>query len=138
MSGLKKKMYLTIACFLVIWPLLQHGLVCVYGINPWRFFGWAMYAVPSPTLRISHQFSTVETPRQVKETARYKRTLKRFSQQRAHWGDLETPQQLADVLFELVPEGRELRITISSVFLEPKTAMLQERAQTYTFSRLSD
>ena len=67
--------------------------------------------------------------------AQQENTLKDFSQQRAHWGELAKPQQLADVLFALTPEGRELRITVSSVFLNANTSMLQERTQTYTFSR---
>ncbi len=135
MLGFKKKIYVMLACALVLWPLVQHGLVRTYGVNPWRFFGWAMYAVPSPTLRIHHEFTNIEMGEEIKKKRSYKNAIKEFSQRRAHWGELEKPQHLADTLFTLVPEGRELRITVSSVYLDTPTAMLKERAQTYTFSR---
>ena len=80
MPDLKKKIYVAIAVLLFVWPVCQHALVRTHAINPWRFFGWAMYAVPSPTLRISHHFVGIEEPASLRHQALYKNALKDFTQ----------------------------------------------------------
>ena len=35
-----------IVVVLLVWPPIHHVLTRVHGMNPWYFFGWAMYAAP--------------------------------------------------------------------------------------------
>jgi hypothetical protein len=138
MSLIKKRIYITVAVLLMAWPLCQHFLVRTYGVNPWRFFGWAMYAMPAPTLRIDTWFTDVPQSPPFQTHPEYQQALKAFSERRAHWGGLEQPQELADILFKLEPKGHELHIRVATVTLGTSTSMLVEKTQTYRFERMSD
>ena len=35
------------------WPFVHRVLTSRYDLNPWEFFGWAMYATPRPTVVVS-------------------------------------------------------------------------------------
>ena len=36
-------------CMVGGWPPIHRALVWRFELNPWEFFGWAMYAAPRPT-----------------------------------------------------------------------------------------
>jgi hypothetical protein len=56
-----------LACILLvavcIWPMAHYGLVRALDLNPWKWFGWAMYTVPP--MRVRARAISVEDGRQL-------------------------------------------------------------------------
>ena len=42
----KRRALIALLIALAVWPFIHFALVQTHGINPWRFFGFAMYCVP--------------------------------------------------------------------------------------------
>jgi hypothetical protein len=52
-----------------IWPPVHIALVQVFDVNPWKFGGWAMYASPKPTARLTLNESGTNLPQTVKDAS---------------------------------------------------------------------
>lgn len=45
---IRYKLALAVFGIILIWPIIHMALINVLPISSWRFFGWGMYATPSP------------------------------------------------------------------------------------------
>ena len=133
MTPFKKRIYWTLAILLLVWPWVQFGMVQQYHINPWRFFGWAMYAMPSPGIRIAavdgkgQRIDLTQQPLRGISDA--------FSAKRMHYGDLFEPHDLADAILVAYPKMRSVSLDVSTIMLEPAIGNIKERKQTFVFAR---
>jgi len=50
-TRIKKRVLFVALVFLAVWPILHHGIVTTYDMDPWLYFGMSMYA--RPRIRIS-------------------------------------------------------------------------------------
>ncbi|MBL93335.1 MAG: hypothetical protein CMH56_16165 [Myxococcales bacterium] len=133
MTPLKKRIYLALAVLLLVWPWVQHSMVQQVHINPWRFFGWAMYAMPSPGIRIA---AADDKGQRIDLTQQPLRGFSdTFSAKRMHYGDLLEPYDLADAILAEYPKMQSVSLDVSTIMLEPATGNIKERKQTFVFSR---
>ena len=133
MSPSKKCVYGILAAVLLIWPWVQYGMVQTYHTNPWRFFGWAMYAMPSPGIRLTASSDTGD--KIYLQAAELKPWADAFSAKRMHYGDLLTPHELADVILDKNKQIKAVSLNVSTIVLDASTGSIKERKQTFVFSR---
>ena len=129
----KKRIYGLVGAALVVWPLLQYGMVQTYHMNAWRFFGWAMYAVPYPVIYlVVHDDKNVEIDLSVPQV---KPVADAFSAGRVHYGDLLEPQELSSFLLTEDTTRERVTIEVSTVFLDAESGSIKERKQRYVYGR---
>jgi len=119
-----------VACvFLLLfaaWPALQHTLVRVYDVDPWRLCGWAMYSVPGSmkTLRVvalrdgaepqllNHEVYPPEVERLV--------TTYRWRKQAL--GELASADRLAETLLAMHTDWDGVALPMVTLALDPESA----------------
>ena len=90
------------------WSPVQHRLARVYDLDPWSFFGWAMYSVPN--LRVTVRAGSLDDPSSRAEPdwnaislGSYS-ALREFAERRGRLGRLLPPDDLAAELFRAQPD----------------------------------
>ena len=48
----KRRVILTGLALLSVWPVAHHSLVTSFDMDPWRFLGFSMYAVPKSMIKV--------------------------------------------------------------------------------------
>lgn len=123
-SAVKQRIFFGALIVLTIWPLAHYALVRAYGINHWRFAGFAMYTRPGsiPKLGFSgrlHDGSPLTPARLKAALGKDAARIDEFVQRRKLWGDLASPESVGKLLFERLPELDKLTIVINTVTLGP-------------------
>jgi hypothetical protein len=125
-------------CF-AFWPLCQHALVRVYGVDPWKLFGWAMYSVPGPmkTVRVVLVDADGELRRLDLRhyTPEEQALVDRFRERRRALGRLASSEPLARGIFELHPEASGVFVPVLTFALDPDTARLTRHIESRTYWR---
>ncbi len=127
-----------VSLFLVLfalWPLAQYALVRVYGTDPWKLFGWAMYCVPGPMKTVRVILIEEGGARRRLDFRRYteeeRRVADRFRERRRALGRLASPERLAAGMLELHPEAVGAIVAVLSFELDERTALL---SRSYSYS----
>ncbi len=120
------------------WPLVQHGLARRYELDPWAFFGFAMYAVPN--LRVTVRAGRLESPESTAEPdwnaispASYG-ALREFAERRGRWGRLLEPDDLAERLFAAQPELPAVVIRVRRWEIDGDSSRLKPRDTDYVYA----
>lgn len=138
----KKRIVILVLVALAIWPWVHQGLVAYYDLDPWRFFGFAMYAVP-PSSGWAHlieirdgdevhfHYTTLKTePRAAWED---------YSRRRPVWGRLLEPHRIADAVFESRAGLQELKIIVARDIISRSTALVEStNGMVYHYKRADD
>jgi hypothetical protein len=95
-------------CAFLLWPPVHFCLCKVWGLNPWKFGGWAMYALPRPRVELLAQIErangswqdmrSLDQPPVIQALNRSE-TLMEF------WGRLVRPEEIARDLFHSLRRG---------------------------------
>jgi hypothetical protein len=135
-----KKKYLILLVLLayVIWPMVHAAGVYLYDMNPWKFFGFAMYCVPPPGLTVLlTDVSTAKrvtlAPPEVFERDSDRRN--RFLAQRLHTGSLLAPDVLADQVFAEYPGVMNLEIVMVHRVFDLNERKMVTRRYGYRYAR---
>jgi hypothetical protein len=137
--ALKRRILLAILATLAVWPLVHMWFVKRYDLDPWRFFGFAMYAVPA-TYQWVHEIE-LRDGREVNlhpsklepEPMRLHVSLMR---QRAVLGDLIEPHKLAEALFAARPELSGVKVLMHRLAVSRETSRIEVRnAVAYVYKR---
>ena len=94
----KRRIVLALLVVLALWPPVQHALVQRYGLNPWKFFGFAMYAQPRIIPIVDVYVFDEGGRRRPLLRPDEQRAVETFQLRREVWGELEAPDELARVL----------------------------------------
>mgnify|MGYP000145873284 CR=1 FL=1 len=135
---LAAKQRLVVAALVVLaaWPLAHRALVARYGLDPWRFFGWAMYCTPKLPVRVAlrerragavSEIALRDLPRPARRAA------SRLKKGRALWGTLASPAGLAAALGASRPDAEGFEIVVERWFLDPATAHIGTRRDVYEY-----
>ena len=123
---------------LLAWPPAHHALVERYRLDPWKFFGFAMYCRPTLPVRVEARvlgargWSDVE-PRQMPRGAQMQWVS--FVRARATMGDLRTPERLGGLIFRLRPRAREVVFVVTHARLEARSGRIVADAAEYRYER---
>jgi hypothetical protein len=126
---------------LIVWPAIHFALVKALNIHPWRFAGWAMYAVLHPravtidTWRCDFgrpprchariPFGALSPGVQMK--------LTRFSLERSAWGALRGVDDIGNDLAPYMKGSPLLRMTLFDTILDPATNMIRQTQEEFYF-----
>jgi hypothetical protein len=135
----KQRIFLAVLAFLFLWAPTHYFLARRYHINHLRFAGFAMYARPVyvPYLQFSGRLRAGPlTPSALYQALGDESTkLADFRRDRQLWGEFQRPDEIGRLIFERMPELRELTITITSVGLEPGDDYLSTSVDRYRCAR---
>ena len=111
----------------MVWPGVQHVLARSLELDPWAFFGFAMYSVPN--LRVNVRAAGLEAdggePDWNAIPVSSYRLLNDYAEARARYGLLLPPDGLAEALFERQPEISALLIRVRRWQISPETSRLE-------------
>jgi hypothetical protein len=132
----KRKVAVAALAALFVWPLVHRVLVATLGIDPWRFFGFAMYCVPKP--RVAVGLYTVEDGRRknlvLAEDSRARGVIEAFIVSREAWGRRYRPDVLAPPLVRALKVD-DLEILVREHRLDPSSARIVREEFAYHYDR---
>lgn len=127
----KRKIAIAMLVATTAWPLVHHGLVRSFGLNPWKFFGWSMYAAPSfrvigypLSLADGRVLSSDGLTSEAKQ--RLVSVFHDFSSKRIEYGRLLPPDAFARALFTEYPEEEGIEIVLKRIGLDRKPSKIGE------------
>lgn len=119
----------------VVWPPVHHVLARRCDLDPWSFFGWAMYSVPN--LRVNVRAAALDTEGNEDWNAispRLWRPMREYAERRERFGCLLVPDGLAEIIFAAQPELSRLRIRVQRWVIDRESARIAPRNRDYDFS----
>jgi hypothetical protein len=139
----KKRVVIAVLAASFVWPLVHYGLVRRLDLNPWNWWGWAMYTRPAPRVRASAV--SLDDGRDLNlaglppERARAVRAAyDAFSTARMELGELVSPAAFARALLSAYPDVGGVRIVVQKVEMDPATGMVEGHSEpgwTYEYRR---
>lgn len=123
---------------LAVWPLAHRALVARYELDPWRFFGWAMYCTPKlpVTVDLFTVANGIREPVALRALERPQRRLVyALRTRRAVWGRLASPAPVGAALLAARPDAQAAEVEIVRWVLDPATASIAERRAVYRYDR---
>lgn len=134
----KQRLVVAVLAVLAAWPLAHRLLVSHYDLDPWRFFGWAMYCTPKLPAevhlfayengeRVSVPLSTLSRPQ--------RRAIYGLRRRRALWGTLASPDRAGAVLLAARPQAEAVEVVVEKWYLDPNTASIATHVEPHRFER---
>jgi hypothetical protein len=134
----KQRLVVAVLAVLAAWPLAHRALVVRYDLDPWRFFGWAMYCTPKlpATVALFAIEDGVRTPVEIRSLPRAdRRAVYALRRRRGLWGTLASPARAGRVLLAARPEADAVEVVVNKMFLNPATASIDTHVETHRFDR---
>lgn len=136
LSGrLRRRLALSLLTAVTVWPLLQHGLARSLELDPWAFFGFAMYSVPN--LRLNVRAGALDGSGREPDWSAVPFSsyalLREYAERRARYGRLLSPDHLARRLLDANPEIPQLLIRIRRWRISPETSRLEPVDTDYVY-----
>ncbi len=133
----KKRIVFAALMLVVVWPLVHHGLVRRYEINPWKFFGWSMYCIQPGRLELL--FFPVadggESPKwYAGQPAELTDAIGEYLNRRRVWGLLLPPDEVASAVFDHAPRLNKVRLEVSETVMDTRTSRLGQRTHQYFYA----
>jgi len=126
--------------FVIAWPLVQHGLARSLELDPWSFFGFAMYAVPNLKLTVR-----AAVPGAAGEPLDWNAVpvssyglLREYAERRARFGKLLPPDALAAELLERHPEIPGVVVRIRRWQISGESSRLEAVDSDFAYRREGD
>ncbi len=134
----KRHIVLSLMTFLSCWPLVHRLLVETVDIDPWRFFGFAMYSQPRvgvflDVLVLAGDQRIDTGTSGLPEAVVQERA--RAAQRRLVWGRGSRPDRLARLLFDAYPQADGVVLRYRRPFLDRATSRMAALEELYRYGR---
>ena len=119
------------------WPLVHFYLVKEYDINPWKLFGFAMYATHHQS-GVTIVDITQDNGRQVLPSSlpdKVQKQLYAYIDKRTFWGKFVVPDELGKSILISNENYKQIMIRVFTLRLEGKTGMIKSRAMDYHYEQ---
>ena len=135
----KQRLVVAALAVLAVWPLAHRALVVRYDLDPWRFFGWAMYCTPKlPTdiylFTVENGVRVPVEPRSL--TPAQRRSVYALQHRRSIWGSLASPERVGSAILAAKPDADIVEVVVSKWYLDPATAHIATREEHHRFKRV--
>ncbi len=131
----KKKLVAVIVCIVALWPGLHLVLSARYEIDPWEFFGWGMYALPSPQVHIRLEQLVDGRPLIVRPSDETLAQLEALSHARTRFGKFASIEDAGHEILALEPQMQGIVLVVRRWQLDHKTARFDFTEETHRFHR---
>lgn len=123
---MKRRLACAFLLLFAAWPVLQHALVRVYGVDPWRLGAWGMYSVPGPmkTLRVVALRDDAE-PQLLNHEAyppEVERLVTTYRWRKQALGELVSADRLAEALLAMHANWDGVALPMLTLALDPESA----------------
>ncbi len=128
----KRRVLVLVLLLCALWPAAHHLLALRYGFDPWRFFGWSMYAVPDPRIEVKvaelsgGQARLIDPPPPAAAGYAFRRAV---------FGELLPPDDLAAELLRERPHAEGLVIRVRTFTLDRATARIRAEDRIHRYDR---
>jgi len=125
----KRRIALAVVGFLAVWPLVHHATVRALDLNPWNWFGWAMYTTPPASFRFrvagldGRPVPFHRLPPEAR--ALVDDEYRRFRELRREFGERVEPRRWARTILALFRDLDGVRIRVEQRRVNPATAKLE-------------
>jgi hypothetical protein len=134
----RQRIVRTVLALLTVWPLFHVGVTRAFDMNPWKFLGFGMYAVPTAKVQVS-LFAFREgqlVPFRREEVGQeVMHATFRYSWRRVDLGTLARPDAIAQGLLKEHPEIEGVRVEIMRSYVDRDDGMLKLDIQPYDYFR---
>jgi hypothetical protein len=130
-AGWKRGLALLVLAATTSWPLVHHGIVRTRGLNPWKWFGWAMYT--TPPVRVRAEVWTPEgRPLDLRGVApgaaqAALAAYRSWSSEVQELGGASAPDAFAATIFTAYPDVERFEVRAFAVRMDRESALLVER-----------
>ena len=134
----KERLVRSILVALAVWPAAQYTATVYFDVNPWKFFGWAMYTTPAPQLRMGMgelAGGRVDWQKQRPMPREIVEEGFRFLDLRTAYGDLHAPDDLARMALAAFPETEGVAVRVTRLVLERESARTVPCDRVYVYPR---
>ena len=134
----KQRLVAGVLVVLAAWPLAHRVLVWRYDLDPWRFFGWAMYCTPKLPAEV-HLFAYEKGERVPVPTSALSRPQRRavygLRRRRVVWGTLASPERAGAALLAARPDADAVEVVVEKWYLDTETASIATHVEPHRFER---
>ncbi len=134
----KQRLVAVTLALLALWPLVHIAVVARYHVDPWRYFGWAMYSQPKLPVRIS--VYERQGDERLRIAAReldpaLRKARRRLVNRRLRWGTLAPVDGFGRQVLAARPEAEVIEIDVHHWYLDPATAHIATRSESFVYRR---
>lgn len=120
-----------------LWPAVHHGVARSFETDPWKLFGWAMYAAPPGRVQVRVDRVDEGGRRPLPLLGELARARDAFARRRASLGRLARADALARRVLDASPELREIVVVVRRWGLDRRSALLVHSDREYRYARAS-
>ena len=134
----KQRLVVAVLALLAAWPLAHRALVGRYGVDPWRFFGWAMYCTPKLPVRVSVYERRADERLRVALgdlDPALRKSARRLVNRRLRWGTLASVDGFGRQVLAARPDAEAIEIDLAHWYLDTYSAHIAARRDTFTYRR---
>lgn len=140
----RKKLVVLILVVVSAWPLVHHGLMRGFDLNPWKWFGWSMYAVPPGRVRVfpyaqdGRPLGVTQMQRLAPDAQqRVRSAYQQFIRSCEGFGKNAEPDGFARALLEAYPEVDGVRLDVEWMGMTRGTGMYErQRFTSFEYGRV--
>jgi len=124
-------------CVLLVlfWPLVHLGLVAQAGVDPWEFFGWAMYSKPAARVQVRVEVEREGQTKPLRAMGEMRLRVQAFARARTALGSFASPAELLAAVFESDETIDAVVIVLRDVQLDLDSAYLVGEEEPQRFER---
>lgn len=124
---------------LILWPWVHIALVLIFGVSPWKLYGWGMYSTPQfePAVQLIElrNGKSVGLIEQTNLPEELRMKIRRFQFRRMALGRLAPPDPLASDILAALPRLSGIAVVVRERKLNPRTALIEESSTPFAFER---
>ena len=136
MSGVVRRRAMAgVVGFVLLWPLFHMALVARAHVDPWEFFGWAMYSKPAVRLQIRVEVDRAGEIQPLRAMGELRSRVKHFARRRSTLGSLASPDELIAAIFDSDETIDAIEIVLREIELERESGTLVARDHPHRFER---
>jgi hypothetical protein len=126
---------LAIVVFVLVWPVAHAGLVARYGLDPWEFFGWSMYALPAARVQVRVDVVRGGETVPLRAMGDMRRRVQAFARRRTALGTLAPTGSLAREILAEDSTIDAVIIVTREITLDPESTLLVARDESHRHER---
>lgn len=137
----KKRLAASLVIGYLLWGGVHRYLVHRFEINPWKFGGMAMYAIPAPKISIGFFEPRPDgglRPLEISREPADQPLFLRYFQDRRHAGRLLPPDALAERIFAQRQDVDACAIVVTRLSLDSETATIVSSRRGYRYHRVPE
>ncbi len=119
----------------MLWPAVHLGLVAAARVDPWEFFGWAMYSQPAARVQVRVEVERAGAREPLRAMGAMRRQVEAYARERTTLGRLASPDALLAAVFASDPSIEAIDLVLRDVRLDHGSTMLIANDEELRFER---